>query len=590
MRALTKDVSNKAPSPRSAKVSNDVSSTARSTRWHALHQTFGNQSMQRLLQKRTIQAKLHISQPNDPYEQEADRVAERVMRTPDSAAQRKCAACSAGGATCPSCEEETRIRRKSDGAAKAGEVPADFASRLGGGTALDSASRAFFEPRFGRDFGDVRVHAGAQADIAARSISARAFTLGRNVAFAAGEYDPRSERGRDLMAHELAHVLQQRAQRGAPGLQARVVDDDEHLPCRATAGRGAAYLGAREAAAATMAAEAATALRASPIGEPERRLLWERLRLDYNEPVIRCRQVAEVADRLARAAREIRGTDCVYQCAASGEPEGECRSGRHDAYTHVGLSRNIDLCDGFWLASSDDQEAILLHEWMHYLYLTRGLRDQRGGGFDTADCYAIFADARRRGAAARDDGTCPARAEPVPAADPSRQTEQCPGNVFATFVGLGGYAYGLGGHHYGLLGAGLDLNFPLTRMHDWELTLGPRFTALLPTDAAARASYLEGIRAGVSFRYRPWRFGIQVGGYAEAGRASLSNADETRTAHPYLAGGVTAALNFRLGDRTALQILADVGGGTRLDRIDPAGDEARRGWFGVGLGLALQIK
>lgn len=537
-----------------------------------------------------VQAKLTVSAPNDPYEREADRVADQVLQMPDSVVQRKCAACSAGGATCPRCEEEARVQRKPDTATNAGEVPADFASRLGGGTPLDLESRAFFEPRFGRDFGDVRVHAGAQAGAATRSINARAFTLGRNVAFAAGEYDPRSERGRSLMAHELAHVVQQRAQRGAPGLQARVVDDDEHLTCRATAGRGAAYLTAREAAAATMAEAAAAALRAHPIGEPERTVLWQRLRLDYNEPVIRCRQVAEVADRLARAAREIRGTDCTYHCVASGQPEGMCQSGRYDAVTNVSLSRSIDLCDGFWLASSDDQEAILLHEWMHYLYTRRGLRDEQAGGFDTADCYAIFADARRRGAAARDDGSCPARTEPVPAADPSRQTAQCPGNVFATFAGLGGYAYGLGGHHYGLLSAGLDLNFPLTRMHDWEFTLGPRFIALLPTNAAARASYLQGIRAGVSFRYRPWRFGYQVGAYAEGGSASLPNADETRTAHPYLAGGVTAALNFRLGDRTALQILADVGGGARLDLDPGAGDEAQRGWFGVGLGLALQIK
>jgi hypothetical protein len=210
---------------------------------------------------------------------------------------------------------------------------------------------------------------------------------------------------------------------------------------------------------------------------------------------------------------------------------------------------------------------------------------------DPAECSAICAAARRRGAAARDDGSCLARTEPVPAPDLSRQTAQCPENVFATFVGLGGYAYGLGGRHHALLSAGLDLNFPLTRMHDWEVTLGPRFTALLPTAAAARVSYLEGIRAGLSFRYRPWRFGFQVGGYAEAGSASLPNADETRSAHPYLAGGVAAALNFRLGERTSLQILADVGGGARLGRIDvAAGEEAQRGWFGVGLGLALQVK
>jgi len=157
-----------------------------------------------------VQPKLAVSAPDDPYEHEADRVAAAVMRMPAPAVQRKCAACSAGGATCPHCEEEeARVQRKVEGVRHAGEVSADFASRLRGGAPLDRASRAFFEPRFGHSFGNVRVHTGPEADAAARSIHARAFTLGRNVAFAVGEYDPQSERGRSLLAHELVHVVQQ---------------------------------------------------------------------------------------------------------------------------------------------------------------------------------------------------------------------------------------------------------------------------------------------------------------------------------------------------------------------------------------------
>lgn len=164
-----------------------------------------------------VQTKLTVNTPGDAAEVEADRVAASVMRMPAPAVQRKCAACSAGGATCPSCkEEETRVQRKavnaSNAAHGAGEVDSDFASRLRGGAPLDATSRAFFEPRFGHDFGSVRVHTGPEAAAAARSLNARAFTLGRSVAFAAGEYEPQSERGRSLLAHELVHVLQQ-----APG-------------------------------------------------------------------------------------------------------------------------------------------------------------------------------------------------------------------------------------------------------------------------------------------------------------------------------------------------------------------------------------
>ncbi len=76
----------------------------------------------------------------------------------------------------------------------------------GSGAPLDAAARAYFEPRFGRDFGHVRVHADAPADAAARSLGAAAFTLGAEIAFAAGRYSPASGAGRALLAHELAHV------------------------------------------------------------------------------------------------------------------------------------------------------------------------------------------------------------------------------------------------------------------------------------------------------------------------------------------------------------------------------------------------
>ena len=69
-----------------------------------LQQTFGNQAVQRLLRSRVIQARLNISQPGDPFEQEADRVAEKVMRMPAPAVQRACAPCSSGGSSCPKCE------------------------------------------------------------------------------------------------------------------------------------------------------------------------------------------------------------------------------------------------------------------------------------------------------------------------------------------------------------------------------------------------------------------------------------------------------------------------------------------------------
>jgi hypothetical protein len=85
------------------------------------------------------------------------------------------------------------------------------------GQPLDTATRAFMEPRFGYDFGRVRVHADVAAAESARSVNAVAYTVGRDVVFGAGQYAPGQEAGRKLLAHELAHTIQQEgAHRGAP--------------------------------------------------------------------------------------------------------------------------------------------------------------------------------------------------------------------------------------------------------------------------------------------------------------------------------------------------------------------------------------
>ena len=93
----------------------------------------------------------------------------------------------------------------------------------GGGRPLSRTEAQYYEPRFDQSFNDVRIHTGAAADQAAKSINARAFTLGKNIAFADGEYDSSSDPGRRLMAHELTHTLQQstgvsHVQRGSAGI------------------------------------------------------------------------------------------------------------------------------------------------------------------------------------------------------------------------------------------------------------------------------------------------------------------------------------------------------------------------------------
>ncbi len=150
---------------------------------------------------RGVQAKLNVSQPGDPAEREAERVAHTMTAAPGWAIQRKCGACE---------EEDLKIQRKGPGSGNSDlAVPDDFVSSLGGGQPLEAGPRDFFEPRFGAAFGDVRVHTGAAAAESARALNARAYTLGNHIVFGAGEYQAQTDGGKRLLAHELTHVVQQ---------------------------------------------------------------------------------------------------------------------------------------------------------------------------------------------------------------------------------------------------------------------------------------------------------------------------------------------------------------------------------------------
>jgi hypothetical protein len=175
-----------------------------------------------------IQARLEISQPNDPAEQEADRVAERVMRMPDSTVQRRCSCGGLAGAdgACAACRANRLGLQRGATAPALEVVPSTVQATLSTmGRPLDAATRAFIEPRFGHDFAGVRVHTDRQAAESAAAVGALAYTIGQHVVFGAGQYAPGTATGQRLLAHELAHVLQQTgsAQIGAPGFGSAVL-------------------------------------------------------------------------------------------------------------------------------------------------------------------------------------------------------------------------------------------------------------------------------------------------------------------------------------------------------------------------------
>jgi len=174
----------------------------------------------------SVQPKLKINKPGDKYEQEADRVADQVMRMPESQSlaggiQRACSSCKEDEELLQrqpleeeveEDEEEIMLKPDREGAetnVSTGAAVENLASLGESGKSLSEVDNSFFSQRFGYDFGGVRVHTGSTASKDSQSINARAFTYGNHIVFGQGQYHPGSESGKKLLAHELTHVIQQ---------------------------------------------------------------------------------------------------------------------------------------------------------------------------------------------------------------------------------------------------------------------------------------------------------------------------------------------------------------------------------------------
>jgi len=192
-----------------------------------LQQTYGNQYVQRLVESLNVQAKLTVSSPDDEYEREADQVAYAVTRASAPSVQRQ--------AEEPEEEEpeeeeeeeeegEERVQAKlSEGQPNmvSEDLEANINAARGTGQPLPDSIRTSLEPQLGHDFSQVHIHTDAKADTLSRQLSAEAFTTGNDVFFRDGAYQPSSDSGKKLIAHELTHVVQQSA---VPVLQRQAVE------------------------------------------------------------------------------------------------------------------------------------------------------------------------------------------------------------------------------------------------------------------------------------------------------------------------------------------------------------------------------
>ena len=153
-----------------------------------------------------VQPKLSVNTPGDKYEQEADSVAEQVMRMTEPNVQRKCDKCEE--------EEKNVIQTKaqdSGGSIASPTLGHQINQTSGNGHPLDGNTRTFMESRFGADFNHVRIHTGSTAESLNTGLNARAFTHGSDIYFNRAQYNPASLEGKKLLAHELTHVVQQRS-------------------------------------------------------------------------------------------------------------------------------------------------------------------------------------------------------------------------------------------------------------------------------------------------------------------------------------------------------------------------------------------
>ena len=420
-----------------------------------LQQAVGNQAVQRMLHSGAIQAKLRIGKPGDVYEQEADRVSEQVMRMPDPQThetapvsgrantpqlQRECAECpekeEEGLQLKPLADSITPLlqRQTEEEDLQAKEVPgqtsktgpaleAHINNVRGGGRPLSGSERAFFEPRFGHDFNKVRVHADSRATQSAQSINARAYTFRKQIVFGPNSYHPQTSAGRQLLAHELTHVVQQNGSSEAADSIQRTVASNSRCAANAHEAPADPLAALRDidALAQNMSLSASHLLfleshlfddpnfGRSPVfdayrdwfGTPQQTTSAWRSRFRSatfaTEEEAMAYEMQVLSNRFERIHRWL-ARDIRYRCPGTSKftIPGGCRNvtcGTSGAATCPTGSRTIAICPKFWSKKQnrDLQAGYLIHEAIHPLFDFRdhSTANLRGRGRNPG-CYQGF--------------------------------------------------------------------------------------------------------------------------------------------------------------------------------------------------------
>ncbi len=351
----------------------------------------------------SLQTKLKIGQPGDRYEQEADRVAEWVMRIPERNVKKPTAVpdrvqggigiqplqtgCHSGPwGHPPGKEQRTEPWRTGE---TSSHIPPRIAAGPAGQTAglrnegrpLPESVRTFFEPRFGYNLSRVRIHTEAAASKTARSINARAYTYGRHIVFGDEQYAPHSAEGKRLLAHELAHVIQQ----NGDGHSSRMISKTGFSYLQRTSYADSCRrnqwpsLHAAVYKSRMEIARVRPRLVQQPLTQVVRDALWLAFRDDSEATAQR------VHDNLGAIYAGLPGATIDCEQESDRLYRLVCR-GDSQAYTWEspwGYTGNIHICMGQWAGLNEDQRSrIVTHEGAH-LYVHAS---DAGGYFLTSGC------------------------------------------------------------------------------------------------------------------------------------------------------------------------------------------------------------
>jgi hypothetical protein len=351
-----------------------------------------------------VQRKIAIGSLNDPFEQEADTMADRVMRMPEPGfVQRKCAHCEE--------EEKGKLQRKTlatfiqrkegNGTSELNEEVSGYIHQTkGNGQSLNGNTRSFMESRFGADFSEVKIHTGAQPAKMAQSINAQAFTFGKDIYFNDGKYDPETTDGKQLLAHELTHTIQQsgavspkvqRLVRGAlvncPGHHTgpadrravALLDNALNVVDRASAARPG---DPANADVVNVGNAMHTAFRLNAATDSN----WTNPAPAFGLPLIR-RRIEIVRDYINSVVFTINCVAAGNNHVIPGCLAGTCDPGT-EAFSCHDNPRELVLCDLFWTRDLNQQARTYMHEVFHVTLRT--VDDWAEPDRRNAHCYAQF--------------------------------------------------------------------------------------------------------------------------------------------------------------------------------------------------------